>query len=280
MATTQNIREIINTYIYPGPIRGEELPYEDGEPLESQWHLDAMHLLIRILRYYYRQGDVFVGGNMSVYFDPDQQKNKNFHSPYLFLVKGVSDLRPRTSWVVWEEGLLTPDVVIELTSPSTAKFDVTGKKEIYEQILETSEYVVYNPNTRQLRGWRLTGGQYCPITPNKKGWLWLNELELWLGLTDYTIIPNTPPLPMLWLFDKNGNLIPSPTEKEAQQAIIERLRAEDARQQAQEALQQAQQAEKEARQAKQKAEKEREARLVAEAEIVRLKALLEEKGRN
>ncbi len=33
-------------------VRGVDIPYEDGIPLESNWHLDAMHLLIRILRYY------------------------------------------------------------------------------------------------------------------------------------------------------------------------------------------------------------------------------------
>ena len=55
-------------------VKGSDLPYEDGIPLESSWHLDAMHLLIRILRHYWRnRNDVYVGGNMFVYFDPDQE---------------------------------------------------------------------------------------------------------------------------------------------------------------------------------------------------------------
>ncbi|MDM8518829.1 Uma2 family endonuclease [Anaerolineales bacterium HSG6] len=271
MITSQNIKEKSNPHTYTKQILDSKLSYEDGDPLETQWHLDAMHLLTRIIRYYYlQQGDVFVGGNMFVYFDPDQQKNKNFYNPDLFLVKGVSDLRPRNSWVVWEEGFLTPNVVVELLSPSMDNLDLIGKKNVYEQILHAPEYVVYNPNKRQLKGWRLIAGQYQSIQPNEKGWLWLTELDLWLGLADYTIIPNTPPLPVLRVFDKNGNLIPSPTDTESQQAIIERLRAEEAREQTKQAQLLAEKLKKRATAAEKRAD-------TAELEIARLKALLEKK---
>ena len=35
--------------------RGEDLPYEDDQKLESDWHRNVMNLLIHILRYHWRQ---------------------------------------------------------------------------------------------------------------------------------------------------------------------------------------------------------------------------------
>ena len=226
-------------------IRGADLPYEDGVPLESSWHLDAMYLLIEILRYYWQDRlDVYIGGNMFVYFDPDQDKRRNFRGPDFFVVKGVKDNTPRKSWVVWEEEGLTPDFVIELASETTAEFDVGAKKKIYEQELRTPEYVVYNPVTEKLRGWRLVGGRYVPVAPDPQGWLWCEELGLWLGTVEHTFVKHTRPVKVLRFFDTEGQLILS--EKEAASAA--RRTAEAARQ-------------------------------AAEAEVARLKALLKKEGK-
>lgn len=212
-------------------VRGADLPYEDGIPLESSWHLDAMHLLIRILRYYWRdRGDVYIGGNMFVYFDPNQVKTRNFRGPDFFVIKGVKDNSPRKSWVVWEEEGLTPDFVIELASPTTADFDVAGKKDIYEQMLETPEYIVYNPDTEVLRGWRLVRGQYVELKPNEQGWLWCNELGLWLGVIEHLFEDQTQPAKVLRFFDADGRLLPTRAEAESQRAEAAERRAEAAEQ--------------------------------------------------
>jgi len=69
-----------------------------------------MYLLIRVLEYHWRdRTDVYLGGNMFIYFDPNQQKNRNFRGPDFFVVKGVTDQRPRHSWVIWEEEYRTPE---------------------------------------------------------------------------------------------------------------------------------------------------------------------------
>ncbi|MCP4607911.1 MAG: Uma2 family endonuclease, partial [Planctomycetes bacterium] len=131
-------------------VPGSELPYEDGIPLESEWHYDAMHLLTDIINHYRKDKDrldLYAAGNMFVYFDPDQVKTRNFRGPDFFVIKGVKDHSYRKSWVIWEEDYLTPDFVIELASSSTASFDRKGKKDIYEQTLKTPEYVIYNPET-------------------------------------------------------------------------------------------------------------------------------------
>ena len=125
--------------------------------------------------------------------------------------------------------------MIELASESTAHFDMTDKKEIYEQVLKTSEYVVYNPETEQLQGWRLAAGRYAEMVPNEQGWLWCNELGLWLGVAEHTFVEYTKPVKVLRFFDEQGQLVPTQAEAEAA------------------------------------------ARRAAEAEIARLKALLEQK---
>ena len=148
------------TLAKPRPqVRGADLPYDDGIPLESEWHVATMGLLIDILRYHWRERRaIYVAGNMFVYFAPDQVKTRDFRGPDLFVVKGVRDNHMRHSWVVWEEDGLTPDYVIELASASTVKFDLGGKKRIYERILKTPEYVVYDPGPERLWGWRLVRG--------------------------------------------------------------------------------------------------------------------------
>ena len=59
-----------------------------------------------------------------------QVKNREFMGPDVFAVVGVPK-GERKSWVVWEEGK-GPDVVIELLSESTAEYDKTEKKRLYE----------------------------------------------------------------------------------------------------------------------------------------------------
>ena len=252
-------------------VRGSDLPYEDGVPLESSWHLDAMYLLITILRYFWRdRTDIYIGGNMFVYFDPDQDKTRNFRGPDFFVVKGVTDNSPRKSWVVWEEAGLAPDFVIELASPSTLNFDVTGKKEVYEQILATPEYIVYNPATEELWGWRLSAGRYLPIEPNEQGWLWCDELGLWLGVVDHKFVEQTSPVKVLRFFDETGRLLPTPAEAEAETRRRAEHIAETAEARAKAAEHMAETIEARAKVAEQRAE-------TAEAEIARLKALLAER---
>jgi len=221
-------------------IRGADLPYEDGVPLESSWHLDAMYLLIIILRYFWRdRSDVYVGGNMFVYFDPEQDKRRNFRGPDFFVVKGVTDTRHRNAWVIWEEEGVVPCFVIELASATTVDFDLAGKRTIYERELKTPEYVVYNPLTEELRAWRLVGGRYARIAPNHLGQIWSEELGLWLGVTEHRFDLSDEPVRVLRFFDKAGRLLPTRAEAETRRA-----------------------------------EREATARKAAEAELARLRAML------
>ena len=215
------------THIQYPSVSGSDLPYDDSIPLESSWHLDAMYLLIRVTSYLWRgQYDAYIGGNMFIYFDPDQVKTYNFRGPDFFVIKGIKNSYPRNSWVIWEEDGLSPDFALELASPSTLTFDLSGKKDIYEQKLQTTEYIVYDPNTEKIYAWRLRHGRYEPIHPNDRGRYWCQTLDLWLGVTNHYFSKYSTSLRVLRFYDETGQMIPTKSEAETQRADREAQRAE------------------------------------------------------
>src|SRR5262249_5839224 len=122
----------------------DDLPYSEELPMESYRHVLQMILLIETLSAYWAgRDDVFVGGDMFVYFSPEQVKNHDFRGPDVIAAQGV-EKRDRKSWVTWQEGK-PPDVVIELTSESAGDFDKGEKKRIYQDRLKAPEYFWYDP---------------------------------------------------------------------------------------------------------------------------------------
>ena len=79
------------------------------------------------------------------------------------------------------------------------------------------------PNTLEFQGFHLVDGNYQAIQPTEQGWLWSQQLELFLG-----IFGNK-----LRFFTAKGDLLPSSeelVEQERQRAEQERQRAELAEQ--------------------------------------------------
>lgn len=225
-------------------IENLELVYDDGEPLDSNWHRIQMNLLIDVISQAMaerQREDFFCGGNMFVYFSREQaqivatqprEKYPQFRGPDVFFVGGVDGRCDRKYWVVWEEQGRYPDLIVELLSPSTAKVDKTTKKTLYEQTFRTPEYFLYDPDTERLEGFRLLDGTYQPVKPDKhpnhEGRLWSRQLGLWLGLWK----GRRTRLNATWLrlYDSDGRLIPTPEEAERQraeaaEAELARLRA-------------------------------------------------------
>jgi Uma2 family endonuclease len=147
-----------------------EYPYSDGQPMaESEIHLNEMLDLIAALkRRYQEQPDVYVAGNMFLYYrkgDP-----RSVVAPDVFLVRGVSK-RKRKSYKLWEEGR-APSLAIEVTSDSTSDEDVGKKKTCYE-MLGVEEYILHDPEgdylKPRLQGFRLSRGRYEPIPRRMDG---------------------------------------------------------------------------------------------------------------
>jgi Uma2 family endonuclease len=202
-----------------------ELRETDGEPLETPWHRSNINLLIDAVVWQRRsQTNFYVGGNMFLYYSLTQARNWEYKGPDFFFVKDVDGTRPRRYWWVFEEGKY-PNFILELLSPSTALADRTTKKDLYEQRFRTPEYFYFDPQTRELSGWGLTKGRYEPLRPNERGWLWSEELGLWVGTWEGTFqkIMGT------WVrfFDTDGILVPTETEAQRQRADNEKHRADE-----------------------------------------------------
>ncbi|MSU77135.1 MAG: hypothetical protein EXS16_03460 [Gemmataceae bacterium] len=239
-ATVQpEAQPLVDDFRYPPT----NLPEEDGTNLESDWHRLEMTLLIELVGLLHRgRDDYFVGGNMFIYFDEQQASDRNFRGPDFFFVKEASLNPPRGAWYVWGEGGKYPDVIIELTSPTTANLDHGIKKDTYERVFHTSEYFIYNPAEQKLLGWRLKNGRYHSIESNEQSWLWSEQFGLWLGLWAGKYQGKEEVY--LRFFDKDGDVIPAALEI----ADVERRRGEAASQRAEAEKQRAEAAEAELRQ--------------------------------
>jgi len=215
----------------------DDLPTEDGEPMETGFH-DAQDALLKdsLLDAWRERRDFFVAGNMFVYFSEQQIKANDFRGPDVFVVLDV-DPKGRKCWVAWEEGGKLPDVVIEITSASTAHVDRGEKMQIYSRIWRTAAYFVFDPDTERLEGFALDAQRrvYVPIQPDERGDLFVAPLELKLGLRS-THFWHYQQLFVRWL-DRDGNVLPTAKERadsERSRADSERSRADSERSRADE----------------------------------------------
>ncbi|MBD2021700.1 Uma2 family endonuclease [Leptolyngbya sp. FACHB-36] len=221
-----------------------DLIFDDGEPLETNRHRHAVNVLIdSALTALESRSDVFVGGNMFVYYSRDQAMNRDFRGPDVFVALDVDGSRERQGWVTWEEGGRYPDVIIELLSPSTAAVDKGVKKDLYERTFRTADYFIFDPFDRDsLQGWHLDASQrYQPLSADDRGWLWCETLQLWLGTWEGSVRREPPTGTCYWLrfYDQQGNLVLMQNEAAQQQADAAQQQAEQERQRAEQERQRA-----------------------------------------
>jgi Uma2 family endonuclease len=242
----------------------DNLPYDDGVPLENNRHRLAMGTLIEsvepALLKLRKRLDFLAGGNMFIhYLDPYTRKAK-FVGPDFFVVLNVDGSYPRKSWNVVKEGGHYPNVVVELLSDTTAKNDLGTKKTFYEQVFKTAEYFVFDPyDPDTLQGWRLVNQRYQALSPNSQGWLWSDQLSLWLGTWEGAVDTLGREYGT-WLrfYDQEGQLALLSKEYERHEKEYERHEKELAQQQAEQAQQQAEQAQQQVKQVQQEAEQARQ----------------------
>lgn len=185
--------------------------YSDEPPLETDFHREQIDLLIRLLKYWWRdRSDFYISGNLTIYYNAQQIKNRDFRGPDVFIVLGAEQ-RDRRSWATWEEGGKYPNVVIELLSDSTATVDRGEKKDLYQDVWRVPEYYWFHPETMEFAGFRLIGGTYVAIEPTEGGRLLSEQLELELGIHDRQL---------RWFMAEE--LVPLPEEAERQRADQER----------------------------------------------------------
>jgi Uma2 family endonuclease len=174
----------------------------DESPMETELHLRQLMLLIQSLELLWKdRQDFYAFGNLTIYYSPNQRKSEYFRGPDFFVVLGVAR-KPRKSWVVWEEDGKYPHVIIDILSDSTAETDRGLKKEIYQETFRTPNYFWFDPTSLEFKGFQLMAGKYEEIAANEQGWLWSQQLELFLGVHDS----------QLRFFTPEGKLVPTPEE--------------------------------------------------------------------
>jgi len=182
--------------------------YSDEPQLETDFHREQIDLLIRLLKYFWRdRHDFYISGNLTVYYNQKQLKSRDFAGPDIFVVLGT-EKRDRRSWVVWDEDGKYPNLVIELLSNSTAKVDRGAKKQLYQDVWRVPNYFWFHPETLEFAGFHLVDGKYEVIPPNPDGLLWIHQLELYLGIYENQL---------RW-FTSDGKVIPLPEIQEKQRA--------------------------------------------------------------
>jgi Uma2 family endonuclease len=232
-----------------------------------------MMLLIQSLEYAWRErDDFFVAGNMFVYFSELQAKASDFRGPDVFVVMDTVR-RERKSWVVWEEEGRTPDVVIELLSPSTEQVDRGDKMRIYAKLMHVAEYYLFDPWDGRFEAYELDRGarSYRRREPDAQGRFFSPSTGFTLGVVPARL--GEIDAPWLRWIDANGKVLPEPTEHALELAAAareERSRAAQERARAEQGEARAEQGEARAEQEKARADE-------AERRIAELERQLRER---
>ncbi|MEH1955723.1 Uma2 family endonuclease [Nostoc sp.] len=196
MSVAQDLETSENVIFPPGDL------YSNEPPLETDLHRLQMTLLIQCLEWLWQNHqDFYASGNLTIYYSPRQRKSENFRGPDFFVVLGT-ERKPRKSWVVWEEDGKYPNVIIEIISDTTGDTDKGLKKQIYQDIFRTPDYFWFDPETLEFSGFHLLDGEYQPLEQNLQGWLWSQQLGLYLGVAQEKLRFYTP----------EGELLPTPEE--------------------------------------------------------------------
>ena len=154
------------TELYPQIKYPTEEDFKNLPMAESSQHYDAIRYLSYVIQELLFKGrdDIYPAVDMGVYFKKDDIQRCLI--PDIMVIHGV-DNHTRKSYKVFEEGGKYPDLIIEITSPSTEIKDRKTAKLIYEKIFKTSEYFIFDPEEGKLEGYRHLGDKYSAMRMNK-----------------------------------------------------------------------------------------------------------------
>ena len=202
-------------------------PDSDGLPMaenESQfWPI--LYVGSALDRYYQDRDDVYVVGNLLVYYQ--QGDGSKSVSPDLMVVLGAPK-HVRSSYRIWEEPK-APDFVLEIASESTYRADRGEKRDTYAA-MGVVEYWQYDPVGSYLDppllGFRLVEGRYVPIPAvAREGGLLVVRSEV-LGL-ELHLSPGAPVREALHFYDPvRGEYLRTYREADQARAEAERGRSE------------------------------------------------------
>lgn len=203
-------------HLMPNGMYNIDLAGEEDLP-EGLNQSELIFYLLNVLKYYYATQGWLVTTNLPLY-----ENSRLYLAPDILVFKRLkltkAERRKIKSWPVYRADYTPPNVVIEVSSDSTWPSDVEfeQKPSRYAR-LNIEEYFAYDPQDPQvwrnkstrLRGWRNKDGAAQEIEPDKRNWLWSQELNSWLVADD----------DFLRIYDSNGDL--RLTKAEAEEAAKE-----------------------------------------------------------
>jgi Uma2 family endonuclease len=213
----------------------EDLLDSDETPVDNELQELVPTLLKLILAMAWPdRADWFMGIDMALYYSPDEPPIV----PDAFLSLGVESVKRenlRSSYVLWEENGVLPQLALEVVSKKY-RGEYSTKKALYEE-LGVLYYAVYNPHRQRkatLEVYKLFEGKYLPVVGNP---VWMPELGLGLG-KERQVFQSRRREWLFW-YDAAGNRYPTPDERVEQ----EKMRADQAEDRADQAEDRADQAE-------------------------------------
>jgi len=145
-------------------------------------------------QFVHRQGDVFVGSNVTVDLADGGPPLVAKH-----LVALGTATHERATWLVADEG---PPEIVLLEDATTVELERWAK-------IGVSEVFIFDPKARAIIGYWLTPAGFARITPEDDGRVASEELRLVLAFVD------TAAGPILRWFKRDGTMLETPTETEA-----------------------------------------------------------------
>ncbi len=164
-------------------------PAEDGKPMAaSDLHRHQLFRTLNTLETHFSQNPtVYVSGDILMYYV--QGVPSKSISPDVLVTFGIG-MKLRRTYLVWEEGKV-PDFVMEFSSESTYRNDLTNKMDIYAS-LGIKDYFLYDAEDlylpSQLMGYELVNGVYIEVQPDDNGGIRSSALGLDFRIRDEGIV--------------------------------------------------------------------------------------------
>ncbi|MFM7408105.1 MAG: Uma2 family endonuclease [Cuspidothrix sp.] len=227
MTFTTDIQEDQDLRPYPETSLPDhtQLPESDGTFVKNfQEHPQSILLtdsIQPILKKIHPDGQYCIGQDSGIYWRITDPPERGTEAPDWFYVPNVPPTlhgQMRRSYVLWQE-FIAPSIVLEFVSGNGAeerdKTPWNGKFWIYEQVIRTPFYGIYEVNKASIEVYELIGGQYQLLAANERGHYPITpmgvELGLWQG--EY----QNAELPWLRWWDLHGNLLLTGEERAEQE---------------------------------------------------------------
>jgi Uma2 family endonuclease len=199
-----------------------QLPESDGtfvlakRTVGQNWQEHPQSILLTdsiqpVLQKLYPDSQYFIGQDLGIYWRITEPPEKGAEAPDWFYVPNVPPTlngKTRRSYVLWQE-FIAPSIVLEFVSGNGAeerdKTPWKGKFWIYEQVIRTPFYGIYEVNKASIEVYELIGGQYQLLAANERGHYPITSMGVELGLwqSEYLAMD----LPWLRWWDLQGNLL-------------------------------------------------------------------------